>query len=407
MFRPKGVSKERIAYTLSQATSQFCTIADDFKKMGLAGYVAGGIGAIIEGLKSYFFQGKSIDQGKFGVHHHHHRHVMGGRDSRINSNSSVQRNIRIDSNNDSTNPLLVPHINVVESKKISKKWQYLVEGGLNTTTIVFILANRYFLVTNLLRFFGFSPMTTVIWPIIISDTACAALFQLTNELYETNAELAGMLSKGVEKKPVYAEWYIFRKISGSRYARDFIVIVGTLEHSIVEDILPWLLFVPTKTWEYLYTGYKIHRSASVISRILAVFVPLIGSVLALAIIFQTILFESEHSYIAYRDISGKTDKQIVSLFGRMRLPLCVKKFISYTMYLMPPCHGAATAVAPYIYVRSLFGLSKPGLFASNNLLSIIKSVGVILVTLFTFIGTGLGHYHSEFKEAKIKLGKLC
>jgi hypothetical protein len=290
-------------------------------------------------------------------------------------------------------------------------WRYLSVGvGLNTASAAFTLANRYFLAYNLFKYVGMAPMASVIWPLVLSDTIFVTLFQMTNELYETNTELRQWMDKATNVKPFYAEWRVFKSIAGSPVARYVLAIVGSLEHAIVDDLLPWLLFIPNYAWSYIGAGYTLWSRASYIQRALTVLVPLVGGLLALLIVLQTLLFEGEHSFEAYKSIMDL--ETLPSIYTKIRLPNWVNKFLQRALNIMPLCHGAAACAPVYVWFANLFNLQRGTLFQDIKLFethsaaSIVKSMTVVLSTAFTFIATTIGTHYSEVREAKAYLAEL-
>jgi hypothetical protein len=363
---------ERVFYTASQALSVAAATASDLYKFGMPTSITiATISASLEGLKAYNFQGASIQE------------------SDVTSPDYIIINVE----QSETTPLL--------QKTYYESWQhYFTEIGLNTVSASFTIANRYFLVTSLFGLFGLPLSASVIWPIILSDTAFKMLFDLTNELYETNAALATLMNNGVGAKPIYAGWRIFRSIAGSAVARDTLAIIGTLEHSIVDDILPWLLFVPQSSITKLANAYKNFNAASALMQAFAVLTPIVGGFIALLIIFQTMTYETEHSFEAYASILNQKAGWVKSLFARVPLNKGFLSFLQYAAWLMPFCHGAAAAAPVYSWMKKLFSLENDGVFSQPSMRNILTSIGTVITTLFTFSGTAIGHYHSEFRESQ-------
>ncbi len=362
----------RVLYSVSQALSVAGATGTSFSDAGLPiSLGVSSVAATLEYIKSYSFQGASIAQA-----------------SLVNDTYiTIPNQTTTESTTESSSP---------EKTNYS---QLFAELGLNTTSMSFTIANRYFLVTSLFTVFGLPLSANIIWPIVISDAAFKTLFDLTNELYETNEALATYMNNGVETKPVYANWRLFRAIADCSVARDMLAVVGTLEHSIVDDLLPWILFVPEPARKILATTYRRFSLASPVAKTFAILAPLIGSLLAIVIIFQTILFEAEHSYEAYCKILNEKTDWIKSLFERMSLSSSTLQILKYASWLMPACHGAASAAPVYVWMKKLLSINESGLFATHSMADTLTSAGTLVTTLFTFFFTARGHYLSEFRES--------
>ena len=114
------------------------------------------------------------------------------------------------------------------------------------------------------------------------------------------------------------------------------------------------------------------------------------------------LFEAEHSYMAYNDILDKKTDKIKSFFDRMWFPTSFLKYIKYSSYLMPLCHGMAAATPVYFSIRDVFGVTE--FFRKGSSVTyMLKSTVAILIPLLTLIDTTLGHYRFEMREANEKI----
>lgn len=387
----------RVHYALSQAVSMAATNYSNLRAHGLTVSISTASAAgVLYGVRAYCFQGASIAEG--GHDHSHCEHSQG------TSHIETRPLLHAASEGHSAPSVSPGHTVIQMPNDLPNDKQYYkrlaAELGLNTTSVYCTVSSRYFLLTNLLIVFGVQFSAPTIWAIVLSDSAFKIMFDLTNELYETNEQLASAINQGVATKPVYAEWFVFRTISEYSCTRDFMAIVGTLEHSIVDDLLPWLLLVPENALTALAGAYKHFSVASKVAKAFTIMTPILGGLLVCSIIFQTMLFEAEHSYEAYANILDKKSEEIKSLFTRMPLSGAVLKFMRCTSYLMPACHGAASAAPVYVWMKQLMGFTTNSLFAKSSMTEILKSVGIVVTTLFTFLGTARGHYLSEFREAQ-------
>lgn len=374
MFNINSPQVARIAYTLSQAlTAAFSVFNDVCPTNRWAGIVVGAGAGASAAPMAYYFQGEAM--------------VKPARDGYMEINDNgVTPNI-------CAGEACPPH-------RYGSWRHYCAEIGLNTTSAAFTLANRYFLVTSLFTVFGFSTAARIVWPVVVCDSAFKMLFDLTNELYETNGALATYMNAGVKAKPIYANWQCTKTVLAHEKVRDILTIVGTLEHSIADDILPWLLFIPENALAGLANAYRNFALASTVARAFAIIIPILGSFLACIIIFQTILFEAEHSYEAYRDILTEKTDEIESWFERMRLRPFAARLLYHGTWLMPLCHGAAAAAPVYVGMKKLFSLDSDDMFVHTSFLDVLAILGTLVITLLAFVGTFRGHQISEMKEAQ-------
>jgi hypothetical protein len=395
----------RYAYSIAQGLNTAASTQSLFaKEQNLTSRVTeSAISGLISGTTAYCFQGNSIANNGCGHDHElaSYHHIASAKPAEstplIQDSASKYTAINMpeDDEGSADNPYYYRHL--------------AAELGLNLTSAYFTLSNRYFLLTNLMMVFGFTLSGPAFWTIVLSDSAFKVMFDLTNELFETNMELATAITKGVAKNPVYADWRLFKWLAGNSYIRDFVAILGTFEHSVVDDILPWLLLIPESALTKFINAYKHFNAASNVAKAFATLTPILGGFLSVIIIFQTMLFEAEHSYMAYRTILNDTTNNIKSFFDRSTYSKNFLNFMKYASHLMPACHGAAASTPVYLFMQQLTKLTYKDLFKkSSSMTHIFKVMGVIIVPIFTFISVTIGHYMSEFSEAREKIeDRIC
>lgn len=366
----------RLAYTLSQALSQAASTADSFQKTGNPQYVLGAVSGIAAGVIAYNFQGRVID-GPMQVQSDH---------------------VVINMDNPEETPLL-GHLGPASC------FAKFMQANITTTSFFFNACNRYFLFSNLCLFFGIAANPALIATAVSADLLFTAVFNLSNELYETNAELRNFIDKTVEAKPMYANWRCFQAIANSKLARGFFIIFGCLEHAIVDDILPWLLFIPDNVAAYLASCFYAFATSSAIKITLAFLLPLVGAALAVLLVFQTLAFEGEHSFKNFADSLGPAAS--FSLLSLQNLPRWILKSLYAGTYLMPVVHGAASAAPVFVYLQKLFDLHKKHeKHAYFSKYTAWEDAVTLVLSVITFIGTTWGHWRSEAKEAWAELEEV-
>lgn len=238
-------------------------------------------------------------------------------------------------------------------------------------------ANRYFLLLVLFKLFQNNPATPSFWIVLIIDWLIKESFNLSNETYETQEEIAQRI-EGQGAKPFYKN--LFAPLTNSR-ALTLFKIVGSVEHVAMDDLAPWLALVPPEAMEYLKENPDI--SAAVISIATVVGIPL-----AALIFLQTYLFEGQHTENHLKEIQKEFEDT-----NSIHIPQKLLTVLKKTINIMGPIHGIATAAPVQITLRNL--IAEP----------YIKWPVSILAGLFTFIGTAVGVHLSEVREAKVILSR--
>ena len=188
----------------------------------------GSVGFVINGLLAFFFQGKSIRDPD---------------DLDLNSEESGLESINVGSRQQAV-------VEYTRACVSSPFCQRTTETGL----ILVILGNnfvqRYYLSLNLTRYVGLSakyvlPSTSILFTI-------KSIFDLTNEGLETVNSLAKIMSS-VEPGQTLLQKGLRYMLKSPRL-QDTLVILGVLEHSLLDDLLPWPLLAPT-TWGQSFISY--------------------------------------------------------------------------------------------------------------------------------------------------------
>ncbi len=233
-------------------------------------------------------------------------------------------------------------------------------------------ANRYFFLLTLCDLFSLEDEGTANakWVVLGFDLLIKQLFDLTNETWES----AGAIAEKIDgrEKPIYAG--IFTPLSGPKM-RKTISVVGSLEHALCDDLIPWLALLPKEAIHYLAKNSYVRNWVLSVSAF-------IGIPLALLVFVQTYLFEGRHTEINLANLKEETVSEHLSL------PNWALDFLEKSINIMGPLHGAAAGVPVFKGLNT---------WIKDNQLK--WPVSVTLGGL-TFLATALGTDRSEVKEAR-------
>lgn len=338
-------------YSLSQGVSTAASVGysvyNSTEDPELSGSVA--LAALVaDSIASYYFQGASIRRAGMAYPNH-------GDYELINDDNQPRRTV------------------CTSAASIGAQMAYAsLDIGKN-------FANRYFLLLVIFNLFALDPASPVFWVMLVLDMLLKESFNLTNEAYEVEEEIAKKI-EGKEAKPFYRN--IFSPLAHSQKAVTFFKIVGCVEHVVVDDLAPWLALFPPEAAKYLmqHTGVKTAVIAVATS---------IGIPLALLIFLQTFLFEGEHTETHLKEIHNELQNTT-----RWHLPQKLAALLKTTINIMGPIHGMATAAPIQITLREL--IANPD----------IKWPVSIVAGLIAFCGTAIGVHLSEVREAKEILENL-
>jgi hypothetical protein len=200
---------------------------------------------------------------------------------------------------------------------------------------------------------------------------------MSHEVYECNEKLGEWVNSD-ETSPFYVS--MFKPISGP-LARKAFSAVGALEHTLVDDLLPWVGFIPKSAIIYLNENEKARNivlGASAVPTLV-----LLGLVM-----IQTYFFEGAHTEKHLAKISGEdTPNQ-----NHTSWPLSLLKTLQKMLLLMGPFHGSAAALPVYTTLNEMFSLSTDEFNVSS-----------FIPTMMTFVLVTLGMHYSEVRESTEQL----
>lgn len=285
------------------------------------------ITGVLQGLKTYYFQGQAIlDEG-----HGHHEHI--------------------------------PHAPGHKASVANKTIQVLFLGFNIFTTFT----NRYYLwkdfSDNVLEL---SPI--VFWTTLTLDLITKTAFDATNESYETAQGLASKLA-GRPIKPFYHDFFV--PLYGQPCYLYLFGVWGSLEHMLGEAVIPWCLFLADMGFTY----NSLKKSD-------ADFYGGGGSALGLLTILfvQTFLFEFKHTM---ENLSPDDDHYVAG-----KLPgawLFKHLFLNF----MAPIHALENFVTVYYPAKSVFSHATGLTETEKDILTDASFVLAMVSAVICLVGTQL------------------
>lgn len=194
------------------------------------------------------------------------------------------------------------------------------------------LSNRYFLLMNLMLLFDRDPDGAAFYTTLALSFAVKQIFACSNETYENVAKLAK------KNPPFYKGFYDY--FFSSPRSRQALRVVGSLDHTIMEGLLPWLLFLPKSLVEQFKSKEKEGINAIIVASVISV-LP------ALLIFAQAYYFEGRHTIknLAREDLHASKDLSM--------LPNCALSVLRQTTLLMGPFHGAVTTTNVFLVLDKM------------------------------------------------------
>jgi hypothetical protein len=247
---------------------------------------------------------------------------------------------------------------------------------------------RYFMLNELLQLFAAELSEGATQGIVVTAVILKQLFDMSNEQYEANELLAEHIDPDkVSTVPCYMP--LFKPISGPKMRKGFI-IVGCLDHTINDDLMPWLGFFPQKLIQILSEDKNYQKLAIGIGCGLSL--PLVTLVF-----LQTYLFEGKHAeeHLAQLNEAAATDNEPRSIS-----PL-LAKILEKSFWLMALLHGASDAMPVYLITNELLAVNLNELDQDWP-----KLTAAIALTLAVFASKSLGTAYSEVKEAAEELHRM-
>lgn len=314
------------------------------------------IGTVISGYSSYAFNGKSIMNSAKDELEYDHAHA----------------------NN-------LPYALMEDESQPENSYSTLLAQSLFTTfALSKTIANRYFLLSTILNLFSdeFQMEKSAFITILTIDILIKQLFDMSNELYESNEKIADSLDNYTPtSKPFYKSLFI--PIAGPKAKKTFNVI-GSLEHALIDDMLPWIGFIPPCAIKYLAENKDKLNILLGISALPAF-------VITSIVFLQTYYFEGAHTEKHLAEINGDTPPRAENNL----LPLKLLNTLQSMLLLMGPFHGTAAALPVYIILNEIFNLEAD----KFNIQSLIP-------TLLIFCAVTAGTHYSEVKEAREKIEEM-
>lgn len=228
------------------------------------------------------------------------------------------------------NPSIDTDLGPIASKSsswsVTKQLLYLsLDSGKN-------FSNRFFLLNNLWLLFGMDSSTLAFKITLGTVFTIKQVFSMSNETYENVAKISG------KKRPFYHRMF---KVLPSFASKQVFRLAGTLEHTFLDSILPWLLLIPKSSIDYLNT-HKTERDIALGCAIpVATFITLIAFA-------QAFLFEGRHTLKNLKKGREKIPSTELTLLND---PLLAT--LHFTTWLMGPFHGAGTLANVYVSLDNL------------------------------------------------------
>lgn len=267
----------------------------------------------------------------------------------------------------------VPLGKVGDLKNQGVSW--LGQGGFTLNYLLQKTMNRYFLFSIIMELTSLSVSLPVFWSFFVINIMVKLLFDLSNEAYEANKEIAEKF-QGHDAKPFYRN--IFYPLSGEVVSKIFCG-TGSADHALIEDLLPWLGYVPKPVIDYLIQNPGVGATVLIIASVC-------GAPLAVLLLVQTYYFEGSTTAEVLNKIAGRlkgTTEQY--------LPQRLTKLLQKTINLMAPLHGSSSAMPVFYLVKMLLENSP------------LKWPAAIVTTLLIFLGVSMGVYYSEVRKTKDEL----
>ncbi len=238
-------------------------------------------------------------------------------------------------------------------------------------------ADRYFLFTVLIDLFSLSVSSPVFYTVLAADVLIKQSFDMTNVLYEANE----MIQKKIDRTkgtPFYRN--LFNPIASS-CKRTFFTALGSLEHTLGDDLLPLLAFIPQAVIRD-FAENKNPRNIALISLF-----TIIGAALITLVFIQTYLFEGGHTqqHLANAEEAEETEPLSSTMYS----------ILDKSLLLMGPFHGAAAAMPVYVTLKEMLTDPTKSLICS------------LTATIFTFINVTIGTCLSEVRESREKLREMA
>ena len=234
-------------------------------------------------------------------------------------------------------------------------------------------ASRYFLLMMVQEIFHFELSSIAFYGSIILDLLLKQFFNLSNETYEVCEEITGRIERSI-KIPFYTALFI--PLSCSPNMTHLFSLVGSIEHVLVDDIAPWLTFLPDTTLDWIPSHPAIAYSLIATMSLLALS-------LTLLMTMQTYLFEGKHTCEHLKTLNTNIPLPDMAWMSPER-----KTQLAAAVNIMGPVHGIASAAPVFVTLSKI--IDPPS----------IKWSLAGVAALLTFLATALGVHHSEVKEAK-------
>lgn len=246
----------------------------------------------------------------------------------------------------------------------------VLDGGKN-------FVNRYFLLSAVLDCLKLDMSPSSFYLILTSEFLLKQLFVMTNETYETVEQIAQKFKKNSE--PFY-----HKTLQPLAYPipRKILRVAGSLDHVLVDDLLA---SAPLFLSEDILTALT---SSKPLIDIIVGLSAVVGIPLALSLFTVVYYFEGNHSEENLKKTHHDTKEQVPLHFSHS-----IINCFQFTIKVMPALHGLASGASVY-YITEEITQNLSSKFALS-----MASGG------FIFLGTTLGTYYSEAKEALKELEK--
>ncbi len=338
--------------------------------------IAGVIALIADTIASYFFQGKAIQQ----------------------SDTDRKLYTEIKDPNQET-ALLINKDQKRETAFVPSRRSTFVSTtaqlGYMTLDASKTIANRYFLLFTLYNLFNDNEnyednnnlTMNLISLFLLISIMIKQTFNMSNETWEATKAIAEHITHDATQEPFYHK--VFLPLSKSQNSSLFFTFIGSIDHTLWDDLAPWVVLLPKEAIQYLALHKPVQYTIIALAGI-------IGFPLAVLVFFQTYLFEGKHTLenlkTIHFELARTNSIEIPQKVGEIfKIPLQLAKVLRATITIMSPIHGLATSVPVFVTLRNL--IKNPDAKWTVSTVS----------GLFTLLGTAIGHYKSEVKEAKMEL----
>jgi hypothetical protein len=239
----------------------------------------------------------------------------------------------------------------------------IADSGKNLNSHLFLLLQFY-------RFFSATPKNSPdFWLLLVGSYIINRFYCLINETAEATEGLTG-------EKPFYQK--LFKPLAyANKKILDLSLIIGTLEHILFEDMLPWVALILPIYSQNAYIFYSLLALETFLS------IPIGLYVFAVTYCFQTL-----HSIDFLKNLNPDLSRyKLPSSKLNLKQLYWAKKGID----VVGPVHGANVAMA---YLVLLSYLPDP------------YSLPISLIACaLLFLGSALGTHKSEVRETKNEFDK--